>query len=963
MQLSLNLLNDYKKMFRALRRLSSTLIKLPQRSSSFYMEKMYESWKIDPTTVHSSWGAVFSKMGSEGFSPEVDIAKEGRETLKVGILHRAYQISGYVLADVDPLRLHSALDEHAIPIRIPGSLKIDNYNLAAEDLEREYNIGIEMLKGFCDFKRPRAGKWKLKELIERLKAVYCGKIGYEFMHIPFRDETNFLRDRIELDQHYQYSKEQKLNLLKTLAKSHLLENFFLKKFTTHKRFGLEGLESLIIAIEAVIEQASEHGVDTFIIGMPHRGRLNVLANICQASLTEMCGMFMGTSARVLEEGDVKYHLGHKTQRMIKGKPVTIDLLANPSHLEAVDPVAVGQTHAMQFYQNNPNRAMTILIHGDAALAGQGIVYETIQMEDLYEYSTGGVIHLVANNNIGFTTTPRDARSSLFPTSVSTSIQAPIFHVNADCPEEVDFVSRLAADWREEFRKSVFVDIIGYRRYGHNELDEPLFTNPKMYQIIEKHEPVFNIYQKKLISEGVITEDNSAEMVKRITNEFDTSFNTAKQFSQEQLKNTSATKSEWTPMKLPQSDPYFTGVEGEKIKEIGLKLNTLPTDLNVHHGVAKIYRQRHQMIESGVGIDWACAESLAWASLLIDNIHVRISGEDVQRGTFSQRHAVIKDQKIDFKSFTPLDHIKDGQAKFTAVNSHLSEYGVLGFEYGFSLTNPNALILWEAQFGDFANGAQIMIDQFIVAGEAKWGQESGLVLLLPHGYDGQGAEHSSGRIERILQLSADDPYSNPSEWIRERKQIYYNNIQVVMPTTPANYFHMLRRQIRREFRRPMFVFSPKRLLRHRDALSTIEEFSADRVSRMYEDTSTDLLPDKSIRKVILCSGQVYYDLAEERKKRNVKDIAICRVEQIAPFPFDKVQMQAKKYSNAHFQWVQEEPLNMGSWSYVMPRINTALKELGVDNVSVVSRVPHAAAATGYLSWHIKQLAEILDKAMN
>lgn len=950
-------------MFRAFNRLSASALKSPSRMSSYYMQKMYDTWKIDPNLVHSSWASVFSKMGSEGFSPDIDIAKEGRETLKVSILHRAYQLSGSVLADLDPLRLHTSLDEHAVPIRVPGSLKIDNYNITPEEMEHTYNIGVDMLKGFCDVNRPRGGKWKLKEFIEKLKSVYCGKIAYEFIHIPFRDETNFLKDRIELEESLSYSNEQKLALLKILAKSHLLENFFLKKFTTHKRFGLEGLESLIIAIEAVIEQAVANGVDNFIIGMPHRGRLNVLANICQSSITEMCGMFMGTNARVLEEGDVKYHLGHRTQRVINGKTTTIELLANPSHLEAVDPVTMGKVSAMQFYQQNPNRTMAILIHGDAALAGQGVVYETIQMEDLYDYSTGGVIHLIANNNIGFTTTPREARSSLFPTSVATSIHSPIFHVNAECPEEVDFVSRLAADYRNEFRKSVFVDIIGFRRYGHNELDEPLFTNPKMYQLIEKHEPVFDLYQKQLISEGIISEEACKNLIKDITNEYDKDFNTAKDISQEQLKNTSNAKSEWLPMKLPKSDPYFTGVEKTEIRNLGLKLNSLPSDFNVHPGIAKIYKQRHQMIESGIGIDWACGETLAWASLLVENIHVRISGEDVQRGTFSQRHAVLKDQKVDFKKYTPLSNLMPNQAKFTAVNSHLSEFGVLGFEYGYSLTNPNALVLWEAQFGDFVNGAQIIIDQFIVAGEAKWGQESGMVLLLPHGYDGQGAEHSSGRIERILQLSADDPYTIPHEWIKERRQIHHNNIQVVMPTTPANYFHMLRRQIRREFRRPLFVFSPKRLLRHREALSNIEDFSGERVARLIDETSKNLLPDQEIKKVILCSGQVYYDLAEERKRRDIKDIVICRVEQIAPFPFDKVQVQAKRYPNAKFQWVQEEPLNMGMWSYVNPRINTAITELGFDKVSVVSRVPHAAAATGYMSLHVKQLAEIMEKAMS
>ena len=950
-------------MFRAIKRLSSSICKTPLRRNTQYIQRMYESWKNEPSSVHSSWNSVFSSMGNEALVGEIDIAKEGRDTLNVAVLHRAFQISGYVLADVDPLRLHSALDEHAVPIRIPGSLKIDNYKFTEEDMNKEFDIGVGMFKGFIDPNRPRGGKWKLKELVQRLKSTYCGKIGYEFMHIPFRDETNFLKDRIEQESGVEYTKEQKLVLLKKIARSHLLENFFLKKFTTHKRFGLEGLESLIIAIEAVIEQASQHGVDTFIIGMPHRGRLNVLANICQSSLTEMCGMFMGTNARLLEEGDVKYHLGHKVQRTINNKPVTIDLLANPSHLEAVDPVTIGKVNATQFYQNDPNRAMAILIHGDAALAGQGVVFETIQMEDLYEYSTGGVIHLVANNNIGFTTTPREARSSLFPTSVASSIQAPIFHVNGDCPEEVDFVSRLATDWRKEFSKSVFVDIIGYRKHGHNELDEPLFTNPKMYQIIEKQVPTFTKYQKKLINEGIISEEACQELSAEITKEFEAAFSAAKDVSPVQLKNISTARSEWTVNKMPHSDLNYTGVETAKLQALGLKLNTIPSDINMHPGVAKIYKSRLSMIESGVGIDWACAEAMAWASLLVEGIHVRISGEDVQRGTFSQRHAVLKDQKVDLKSYTPLSNLSTGQAKFTAVNSHLSEYGVLGFEYGYSITNPNALILWEAQFGDFVNGAQITIDQFITAGEAKWGQQSGIVLLLPHGYDGQGAEHSSGRIERILQLSGDDPYEQDLNLIINRQQVFRNNIQVVMPTNPANYFHFLRRQIRRDFRKPMFVFSPKRLLRHRDAVSKIEEFGAERVSRLYDETSKDLLDQTNIRKVLLCSGQVYYDLVDERKKREINDIAICRVEQIAPFPFDKIKVLGNKYINAQFHWVQEEPLNMGCWAYVKPRINTALKEFGFNKVSVISRVPHAAAATGFASYHSKQLAELLDKAMS
>lgn len=569
-------------------------------------------------------------------------------------------------------------------------------------------------------------------------------------------------ERIEREPQFVNNNSQKKSLLKKLARAHLLEKFFHKKFTTHKRFGLDGLETLILSVEAVIERAVEQGIDTFVIGMPHRGRLNVLANICGSSLTDMVGMFLGSNARLLEEGDVKYHLGYTNTRIINGKSASISLLANPSHLEAVDPVAVGKVHAMQFYQNTPDRTMCILIHGDAALAGQGVVFETIQMEDLYDYTTGGVIHLVANNNIGFTTTPREARSGLFPTEIAKSISAPIIHVNGDCPEEVDWVSRLAVDWRKEFGKSIFIDIIGYRRYGHNELDEPLFTNPKMYQIISKHTPTYDLYQQKLISENIMSKEEAETITSDLLSEYDTSFNTAKEFSDEEIKNRNKNYTEWSTIKTKKRDPRRTGIAVERVREMGMKINTIPEGFNPHPSINKIFKQRYASIENGRNIDWATAESLAWASLLTeDNVHVRISGEDVQRGTFSQRHAVIHDQKNE-NTHTPLNHVAPNQAKFTAVNSHLSEYGVLGFEYGFSLANPNALVIWEAQFGDFVNGAQITIDQFITSGEAKWGQETGLVTLLPHGYDGQGSEHSSGRIERILQLSNDDPHNIPTD---------------------------------------------------------------------------------------------------------------------------------------------------------------------------------------------------------
>ena len=929
-------------------------------SSSYYMEQMYQSWKNDPKSVHPSWNAFFSS-GAQATSESTPQASEIKETIKVLLLHRSFQFHGYMLADLDPLRLHSFVDEHGVPKRVPGLMRVENYGFSEEEMERVFDLGDTMSTGFLSTSGSRGGKWKLKELIENAQRVYCGKIGFEFMHIPFRDESNWMKQRIEVDQLIKHSAEEKKQLYQVLAKAHLLENFFIRKFTTHKRFGLEGLETVILSIESVIERAVEQGVDTFLIGMPHRGRLNVLANVCKSSLSDMFSMFLGTNARILEEGDVKYHLGHTVQRNIKDKTVTISLLANPSHLEAVNPVALGKTRAVQTYQNSRDRAMTILVHGDAALAGQGVVYETLQMEDLYQYGTGGVVHIVANNNIGFTTTPREARSGAFCTEVAKSIGAPIIHVNGDCPEEVDFASRMAADWRKEFRKSIFVDIIGYRRYGHNELDEPMFTNPKMYQLIHKHEPVFMQYQKKLIEEGVYTSKDIENYNKTIFSEYEDNFNSAKAVSEDDLKKNKP-RTEWSDIVVPKSDPNRTGVDPNRLKDLGTKIFTLPEDFSPHASVKKLFKQRKNSIETGENIDWATGEALAFASLLVDGIHVRISGQDVQRGTFSQRHSVVHDQKQDMKTYIPLNHIEPNQASYNAANSHLSEFGVLGFEYGFSLTNPNALVLWEAQFGDFLNGAQVIIDQFISGGEAKWGQESGLVVLLPHGYDGQGSEHSSGRIERILGLSAENPFVIPWEQLKERRTSFYNNLQVIIPSTPANYFHFLRRQIRRDFRKPLFVFSPKRLLRHKEATSNLQEFVNDRALRLIGEVETNLNSPDQIRKVILCSGQVYYDIADERRKRKAKDIVIARVEQIAPFPFDKVQELAKTYPNAKFEWVQEEPLNSGCWTYVSPRIETALKGYVSEPVNVVSRPPYAASATGYNHVHLEELNEILERSM-
>jgi 2-oxoglutarate dehydrogenase E1 component len=953
-------------------------------SNGYYMEMMYEAYRKDPDSVHTSWKAFFSGLDKgvdnlyvappslgHAISLSPTTTREAgastaqvKDAIKVWLLHRAYSLYGYMLADLDPLNLHGIAASHNPDLRIPGPIRLSNYKFTDADMEKEFDLGSDMMDGFLSDKGQYQGKWKLRNLLEKLKQVYCGKIGWEYMHIPFKDECNWMRKNIEVDKLIKYTTEQRIAIYEKLARAHLLEEFFHTKFATHKRFGLDGLESLVPAVEAVIERAVEHGVDTFVIGMPHRGRLNVLAHVLNSSLEDMLGQFLGTNVRLLEQGDVKYHLGCTTVREINGKKVTISLLANPSHLEAVDPVALGKTRAIQNYQEDRNRAMTILIHGDAALSGQGVVFETIQMEDLYAYGTGGVVHIVANNNIGFTTTPREGRAGMFPTEVAKSIGAPIFHVNGDCPEHVDYVSRLAAEWRNEFRKSVFVDIIGYRRYGHNELDEPMFTNPLMYKIIQQHIPAFSIYTQQLIDQGVLTQEQVDKIVKSIKAEHENAFKAAKEIDEEELKKRFKTFTQWSSIEVPKSDASVTGVEKSRLKELGIKLNTLHSEVNAHPQISKIYKQRLSAVERETGIDWATGEALSWATILTDEQkHVRISGQDVQRGTFSHRHAVILDQKVDMKKYIPLNNLEQGQATFQAVNSHLSEYGVLGFEYGYSMANPNALVMWEAQFGDFSNGAQIIIDQFITSGEAKWGQQTGLVMLLPHGYDGQGPEHSDAKLGRLLQMSAENPWTIPHVWIRDKSQNFHNNIQIVVPSTPANYFHLLRRQIRRDFRKPLIVFSPKKLLRHKEAISTLDDFTGESVVRVYDDTTPELIEPRRVRKVIACSGQVYYDLLQERRKRDIKDIAIVRVEQLAPFPFDKIQELGAKYSTAEFVWAQEEPLNFGAYDYVKSRFETCLKPLGFDPIKYVGREPGASPATGYSSVHTAQLVELLDKAMH
>ncbi|KAG0477476.1 hypothetical protein HPP92_014317 [Vanilla planifolia] len=804
------------------------------------------------------------------------------------------------------------------------------------------------------------------------------------MHIPDRDKCNWLRERIETLKPRGYSQQRREVILDRLIWSSQFENFLAKKWPAQKRFGLEGAETLIPGMKEMFDRSADLGVESIVIGMPHRGRLNVLGNVVRKPLRHIFsefdkkkhkdedGLYTGT-------GDVKYHLGTSYDRPTRGgKRIHLSLVANPSHLEAVDPVVVGKTRAKQYYSNDANRIhnMGVLIHGDGSFAGQGVVYETLHLSGLPNYTTGGTIHIVVNNQVAFTTDPRAGRSSQYCTDVAKALNAPIFHVNGDDVEAVVYVSELAAEWRQTFHSDVVVDIVCYRRHGHNEGDEPSYTQPKMYQVIRNHPSALEIYQKKLVESGTF----SVEDIEKINNKVETilneEFNNSKEYTPIKRDWLSAY---WAGFKSPEQISRIrnTGVKPEILKRVGEAITSIPDNFKPHKGVKRVFDQRAQMIRTGEGIDWAVGEALAFATLIVEGNHVRLSGQDVERGTFSHRHAVIHDQETGEK-YCPLDHLimNQNDEMFTVSNSSLSEFAVLGFEMGYSMENPNSLVLWEAQFGDFANGAQVIFDQFLSSGESKWLRQIGLVLLLPHGYDGQGPEHSSARLERFLQMSDDNPYVIPEMDPTLRKQIQESNWQVVNVTTPANYFHVLRRQLHRDFRKPLIVMSPKSLLRHKDCKSNLSEFDdvaghpgfdkqGTRFKRLIKDQNDHRAVEEGINRLVLCSGKVYYELDEERKEKGRNDVAICRVEQLCPFPYDLAQRELKRYPNAEIVWCQEEPMNMGAYHYIVPRLGTAMKSVGrgtLDDIKYVGRAPSAATATGFWSVHEKEQKELVEKAL-
>ncbi|KAJ6837121.1 2-oxoglutarate dehydrogenase, mitochondrial-like [Iris pallida] len=943
-------------------------------TSSVYLEELQRAWEADPNSVDESWDNFFRNfVGQAATSPGIS-GQTIQESMRLLLLVRAYQVNGHWKAKLDPLGL-----EHR---DIPEDLDLALYGFTDADLDREFFLGVWQMAGFLSENRPVQ---TLREILNKLERAYCGSVGYEYMHIPDRDKCNWLRDRIETVQPAVYSPDRQLVILDRLIWSTQFENFLATKWTAAKRFGLEGGETLIPGMKEMFDRSADLGVESIVIGMSHRGRLNVLGNVVRKPLAQIFSEFSGGTKPVDEvglytgTGDVKYHLGTSYDRPTRGgKRIHLSLVANPSHLEAVDPLVVGKTRAKQFYSNDEERMknLGVLIHGDGSFAGQGVVYETLHLSALPNYTTGGTIHIVINNQVAFTTDPRSGRSSQYCTDVAKALNVPIFHVNGDDMEAVVHVCELAAEWRQTFHSDVVVDVVCYRRFGHNEIDEPSFTQPKMYKVIRNHPRALDIYQNKLFESGQISKEDVERINNKVNSILNEEFNNSKDYIPKKRDWLSAY---WAGFKSPEqiSRMRNTGVKPEILKSVGKAITMIPENFKPHRAVKKIFEQRSQMIETGEGIDWAVGEALAFATLIVEGNHVRLSGQDVERGTFSHRHAVIHDQETGEK-YCPLDHLVMNQNEelFTVSNSSLSEFAVLGFELGYSMENPNSLVLWEAQFGDFSNGAQVMFDQFLSSGESKWLRQTGLVVLLPHGYDGQGPEHSSARLERFLQMSDDNPFVIPEMDPTLRKQIQECNWQVVNVTTPANYFHVLRRQIHRDFRKPLIVMSPKNLLRHKECKSHLSEFDdlvghpgfdkqGTRFKRLIKDQNDHKDVEEGINRLILCSGKVFYELNEKRQEMDRKDVAICRVEQLCPFPYDLVQRELKRYPNAEIVWCQEEPMNMGAYNYISPRLHTAMKPLGrgsLEDIKYVGRLPSAATATGFYTMHVQEQADIVKKAM-
>ncbi|XP_062926486.1 2-oxoglutarate dehydrogenase-like, mitochondrial isoform X1 [Mobula hypostoma] len=956
-------------------------------SNSNYLEEMFDAWLENPKSVHKSWDAYFQNSNmivsgtlSDSLSPKGSLqSHQGRmaasskveklieDHLAVQSLIRAYQIRGHHVAQLDPLGILDADLDSCVPIDLITSLdKLGFYGLHESDLDKVFRLPTTTFIGGNE------QSVSLREIIRRLEETYCRHIGLEFMFINDVEQCQWIRQKFETPNILQFTNKEKRRLLARLIRSTRFEEFLARKWSSEKRFGVEGCEVLIPALKTIIDMSISMGVDNVIMGMPHRGRLNVLANVIRKDLEQIfCQFDPKLEASEEGSGDVKYHLGVYQERVNRttNKHIAMSLVANPSHLEAVNPVVQGKTKAEQFYRGDTTgkKVMSILLHGDAAFAGQGIVYETFHLSDLPSYTTHGTIHVVVNNQIGFTTDPRVARSSPYPTDVARVVNAPIFHVNADDPEAVIYVCKVAAEWRSTFNKDVVIDLVCYRRRGHNEVDEPMFTQPLMYKEIHRQVPVLKKYADKLISEGVLTLQEYEEEVADYDRICEEAYTRAKDEKILQIKEW--LDSPWPGFFTLTGEPKSmtcppTGLSLDILEHIGNVASSVPVkNFIIHRGLSRILNGRAEMIKNQV-VDWALAEYMAFGSLLKEGIHVRLSGQDVERGTFSHRHHVLHDQEVDKKTCVPMNHMWPNQAPYTVCNSSLSEFGVLGFELGFAMASPNALVCWEAQFGDFSNTAQCILDQFVSSGQAKWVRNNGIVLLLPHGMEGMGPEHSSARPERFLQMSNEDSdvYPGYTEEF-EVKQLFDCNWIVVNCSTPANYFHVLRRQILLPFRKPLIIFTPKSLLRHPDAKSHFDEMlTGTTFQRIIPDIELAAQNPNEVKRIIFCTGKVYYELAKERMNRNLEDkVAIIRLEQLSPFPYDLLKKEIDGYPDADIVWCQEEHKNMGYYNYVKPRFKTLSQY--EKSVRYVGREPAAAPATGNKNTHLGELQQIMDNSFN
>ncbi len=893
-----------------------------------HIEDLYQSYKSDPESVDESWKKFFEgfefslQMYGENGQGAPSGATSSPKEIKIRNLIYAHRSRAHLKSDTNPVRERR---QHTT------RLELSDFGLSEADFKEEFQIGEEI----------GIGKANLKVIKERLEKIYLGHIGYEYNHIRNSDVFDWFKSKVESEGvEINPPIPEKKQILSKLTEAVVFENFLHTKFLGQKRFSLEGGENTIPALDKIINRAAELDAEEVVIGMAHRGRLNVLANIMGKTYEEIFSEFEGsmTPDLTMGDGDVKYHLGYSSHLDTpSGKKMYVKLAPNPSHLEAVDPVVLGYTRAQidDEYRGDMTKALPVLIHGDAAAAGQGIVYECIQMSLLEGYSSGGTIHLVINNQVGFTTDFDDARSSIYCTDLAKIVDAPVLHVNGDDAEAVNFAANLAVEYRQTFGKDFFIDLLCYRRHGHNESDEPKFTQPKLYNVIAKHPNPREVYVKELISKGHMDE----ETAKRIDKEF-------KQQLQDRLNDVKQNPIPYKPQKIEEewhhlrrSDPKdfekspSTAISDEMVEIIGKALTSIPQGFKPLKQIDKLLKDRKANFFEKKMLNWAEGELMAYGSILADGNIVRMSGQDVKRGTFSHRHSYLFDSNTN-EPYCNLDHVKQGQEPFRIYNSLLSEYGVLGFEYGYAMATPNALIIWEAQFGDFANGAQVMIDQFIASAENKWQRMNGLVMLLPHGYEGQGPEHSSARPERFLQMAAKE------------------NMVMTNLTTPANLFHLLRRQITWDFRKPCVVFTPKSLLRHPKVVSPIEDFTKGGFKEIIPD---DYVTNKSVSRVLFCTGKVYFDLLEEQQKRKAKNIAIVRIEQMYPFPQKQIDALLKKFNKPELYWVQEEPENMGAWTFLMRTFNQPLE--------LVARKPSSSPATGFAKVHKKEQADIVNRSFD